>query len=100
MSARSGVFVFDYDAHVNCVAPAVRRAMTRRQLGPWLQEVWDARQRRFAPQCRSAALRGRAVRLSSGVYFCRTSPRPCCVADLADLRWLRRIQLILNTLRH
>ncbi len=54
MSARSGVFVFDYDVHINCVAPAVRRVLTRHELGPWLQEVWDARQRRFSPQSRRA----------------------------------------------
>jgi hypothetical protein len=52
MSARSGVFVFDYDAHVNCVAPAVRRVLARHELGPWLQEVWDARQRCFPPDSR------------------------------------------------
>jgi hypothetical protein len=52
MSARAGVFVFDYDAHINCVAPAVRRLLEQHELGPWLQEVWDARQRRFAPDSR------------------------------------------------
>jgi hypothetical protein len=40
MGSMAGVFVFDHDCFVNCVAPAFRDLLATSRPGPWLEQVW------------------------------------------------------------